>query len=322
MANRRLASLSSRTVIYAAIAGNLIVAATKFSAAGFTGSSAMLSEAVHSVVDTGNSLLLLYGLHRAKAPPDEAHPLGSGREIYFWSFVVALMVFALGAGVALYEGIVHIMDPQPIQNALVIYAVLACSVLFDGTTWWIALRNFKGRTPYSGIFRAIRKSKDPASFLILFEDSAALIGLVIAFAGTFLSIWLDCPVLDGVASILIGLVLATTAMLLAQETKALLIGEGADPAIVKAILEIADEMDGVAHANGILTVHLAPRQIVVALSVELKDELRTPEIEAKIAELERRVQQLHPDVIAVFIKPQSAAGYRDTIARRYARVAV
>lgn len=321
MAPRRVASLSSRKVIYAAIVGNLLVAATKFAASALTGSSAMLSEAVHSVVDTGNSLLLLYGLHRAKEPPDHDHPLGYGREIYFWSFVVALMVFALGAGVALYEGITHVLNPEPIRNATVNYAVLGLSVLFDGTTWWIALRNFKGRTHYSNLFRAVRKSKDPASFMVLFEDSAALIGLIIAFAGTYFSVQLDLPVLDGAASILIGLVLAATAMLLARETKGLLIGEGADQRIVDSIMLIANEMEGVAHANGIMTVHLAPQQIVVALSLELADELRTPDIETKIVELERRVRHLHPAVIALFVKPQSSIGYRDTIARRYGKTA-
>jgi cation diffusion facilitator family transporter len=321
MAARRLAALSSRKVIYAAIVGNLLVAATKVGASVLTGSSAMLSEAVHSLVDTGNSLLLLYGLHRAKEPPDRDHPLGYGREIYFWSFVVALMVFALGAGVALYEGIMHVLNPEPIRDATVSYAVLGLSVLFDGTTWWIALRNFKGRTHYSNLFRAVRKSKDPASFMVLFEDSAALIGLVIAFAGTYFSVRLDLPVLDGVASILIGLVLAATAMLLARETKGLLIGEGADQSIVDSIMRIANEMEGVAHANGIITVHLAPQQIVVALSVELADELRTPDIEARIVELERRVRHQHPAVIALFVKPQSSIGYRDTVARRSGKAA-
>ena len=317
---RRIAPLSSRKVIYAAIVGNLLVAATKFGAAAWTGSSAMLSEAVHSLVDTGNSVLMLYGLYRAKEPPDHEHPFGHGREIYFWSFIVALMVFALGAGVALYEGVAHILDPKPIQNVEVNYAVLTLSVLFDGTTWWLALRNFKGRMHYSNLFRAIRRSKDPASFLVLLEDSAALIGLIIAFAGTYFSVRFDFPVLDGVASILIGLVLAMTAALLARETKGLLIGEGADQPIVDSIMRIANEMEGVAHANGIITVHLGPRQIVVALSVELADELTTPEIEAKIVELERRVRHLHPAVVALFIKPQSAGGYKDTLARRYGRL--
>jgi cation diffusion facilitator family transporter len=282
-----------------------------------TGSSAMLSEAVHSLVDTGNSLLLLHGMRRAKVPADHDHPLGYGREIYFWSFVVALMVFALGAGAAFYEGVSHVLNPEPIQNAAISYAVLGLSALFDGTTWWLALRNFKGRTSYANLFRAVRRSKDPSSFMVLFEDSAALIGLSIAFAGTVLSIWLGVSALDGVASILIGLVLAATAMLLARETKGLLIGESADPAIVESIMEIANAMEGVAHANGIITVHLGPEQVVAALSVELADELTTPDIEAKIVELERRVRRAHPVVIALFVKPQSSAGYKDTIIRRF-----
>jgi cation diffusion facilitator family transporter len=317
MPPRRIASLSSRKVIYAAIVGNLLVAATKFVAAAWTGSSAMLSEAVHSVVDTGNSLLLLYGLHRAKQPPDRDHPLGYGREIYFWCFVVAVLVFALGAGVSLYEGITHIMNPEPIENAVVNYAVLGLSVLFDGTTWWIALRNFKGQKSYGELFSAIRNSKDPPSFMVLFEDSASLTGLAIAFVGTFLSVQLDLPILDGVASIVIGLVLAATAALLARETKGLLIREAADKPIVDSIIHIAEEMEGIAHANGIITVHLGPEQIVVALSLEFADELRTPEIEGKVTELERRVRHLHPAVIALFVKPQSSSAYKDTLARRF-----
>ena len=317
MAPRRVATLSSRKVLYAAIAGNLLVAATKFGASAMTGSSAMLSEAVHSLVDTGNSLLLLHGMRRAKVPADHDHPLGYGREIYFWSFVVALMVFALGAGAAFYEGVSHVLNPEPIQNAAISYAVLGLSALFDGTTWWLALRNFKGRTRYANLFRAVRRSKDPSSFMVLFEDSAALIGLSIAFAGTVLSIWLGVPAIDGVASILIGLVLAATAILLARETKGLLIGESADPAIVESIMAIANAMEGVAHANGIITVHLGPEQVVAALSVELAGELTTPDIEAKIAELERRVRRAHPAVIALFIKPQSSAGYKDTMIRRF-----
>lgn len=317
MAPRQIASFSSRQVICAAIVGNLLVAATKFAAAAWTGSSAMLSEAVHSLVDTGTSLLLLYGVHRAKHPPDHDHPLGYGREIYFWSFVVAVMVFALGAGVSLYEGVIHMSRPEPIQNAAVNYAVLGLSALFDGTTWWIALRTFKGRMRYSALFKAIKESKDPPNFMVLFEDSAALIGLIIAFAGTYLSVRLDLPILDGVASILIGFVLAATAALLARETKGLLIGEAADKLIVDSIMRIANDMEGVAHANGIITVHFAPQQIVVALSLEFADELRTPDIEMKVTELERNLRQLHPSVIALFVKPQSASGYNDSVARRY-----
>jgi len=317
MATRRIASLSSRKVIYAAIAGNLLVAATKFGAAAWTGSSAMLSEGVHSVVDTGNSLLLLYGLNRAKRSPDHDHPLGYGREIYFWSFVVAVLVFALGAGVSFYEGVARVLNPEPIRNPVVNYAVLGLSALFDGSTWWIALRNFKGRMKFSSLIGAIHNSKDPPSFMVLFEDSAALIGLIVAFAGTYLSVKFYSPIVDGFASILIGVVLAATAALLAWETKGLLIGEAADQPIIDSIMRVADEMDGVAHANGIITVHLAPEQILVALSLEFADELKTPDIELKIAELERRVRYLHPMVIALFVKPQSSGGFKHAVGRRY-----
>ena len=310
---------SARNVIYAAIVGNMLVAMTKLAAALWTGSSVMLSEAVHSIVDTGNELLLLYGLRRAAVPPDHDHPLGHGREIYFWSFVVALLVFALGSVVSLIEGASHILHPHAIEHPTVSYVVIGISALFDGTTWWIALRNFKGKKAYSDVFGAVRESKDPPSFMVLFEDSAALIGLGVAFVGTFLSVKLKLPVLDGVASLVVGLVLAVTATLLARETKGLLIGERADLAIVESITQIAEEMDGVAHANGIITVHLAPEQVVVALSLEFDDTLRTPEIEAKVRELERRVRAAHHTVIAVFIKPQSVAGYEETIEQRAGR---
>jgi cation diffusion facilitator family transporter len=318
MVSAKLVSrMSSRRVIYAAIVGNVLIAVTKFVAAALTGSSAMLSEGVHSIVDTGNGFLLLYGLHRAAARPDREHPLGYGREIYFWSFVVAVLLFAFGAGVSLYEGIIHVLNPEPVQHVTVNYIVLAFSALFDGTTWWLALRNFKGTMRYSDLFAAVRKSKDPPSFMVLFEDSAALIGLLIAFAGIFLSVTLNLPVLDGVGSILIGLVLAATASLLAQETKSLLIGERADQGIVDSITRLAEQIHGVAHANGIMTVHLAPQQIVIALSLEFSDELRTPEIEARVTELEQRVRQLYPEVVALFVKPQSVAGFKETIGRRF-----
>ena len=310
------ARYSSRTVIYAAIAGNLLVALTKFGAAAWTGSSAMLSEGIHSVVDTGNEVLLLYGLRRSTIRPDREHPLGYGREIYFWSFVVALLVFAVGAGFAFYEGIAHVVHPMPIRNPMANYVVLALSALFEGSTWWIALRNFKGEKPYGDLFGAMVDSKDPPSFMVLFEDSAALIGLLVAFVGTYLSVNLNLPVLDGVASILIGFVLAVTATLLARETKGLLIGESANQSIVDAITQLAEEIDGIAHANGILTVHLAPRQIVVALSLEFADELRTPEIEAKVSELEHRICGSHLEVVALFVKPQSPSGFKETIADR------
>jgi len=317
MAPRQIAPLSSQKIIYAAIAGNLLVATTKIFAAIWTGSSAMTSEAVHSVVDSGNSMLLLYGLHRAARRPDHEHPLGYGREIYFWSFVVAVLVFSLGAGVSIYEGVANVLDPQPVQNEMVVYAVIGASALFDGATWWISLRSFRGETRYRDLFKAVRNSKDPPSFMVLFEDSASLIGLFIALIATYFSVRLDLPILDGAGSILIALVLATTAVLIARETKGLLIGEAADPLIVDSIVRLANGMDGIAHANGVITIHLAPRQIVVALSLEFADELKTPEIELKVIELERRLRDLHPEVATLFVKPQSSIGFEVASLRRF-----
>ena len=314
-----ISRLSSRRVIYAAILGDLLIGLTKLTAASWTGSSSLLSEGVHSIVDTGNGFLLLYGLHRAAARPDIEHPLGYGREIYFWSFVVAVLLFAFGAGVSLYQGILHVLNPEPIQHIAASYVVLGISALFDGTTWWLALRNFRGKRRYSQIVDAIRESKDPPSFMVLFEDSAALAGILVAFTGIFLSVRLDLPVLDGTGSIAIGLILGVTAWLLAKETKSLLIGERADPSIVDSILHVAAQIDGVNHANGVLTVHLAPQEILVALSLEFADELRTPEIEAKVIELERCVRLSHPEVVAVFVKPQSPEGFRESAARRFGK---
>ena len=317
MAKRQLLLLNSQGVIYAGTLGNLLVAATKFAAAFFTGSSVMMSEAIHSLVDTGNSLLLLYGIHRAKQTPDQTHPLGYSREIYFWSFVVAVLVFALGAGISLYEGIAHILNPEPIQNALVNYIVLVISALFDGATWWLALRNFKGAARYGGLFNKFKKSKDPTQFMMLFEDTAAVIGLIIAFAGTYFSVALKLPVIDGVASILIAIVLAATAALLARETKGLLMGEPADQTIVDSILNLASKMEGVIHANGVLTTQIGPQQIIVVLSLEFADELKTPDIEQKVVELERQVRALHPAVTALFIKPQTLLEFQKVRSTRF-----
>jgi cation diffusion facilitator family transporter len=296
---------STRTV-YAALIGNLLIAVTKFVAATLTGSSAMLSEGVHSLVDTGNELLLLYGLKRAARPPDHSHPLGHGRELYFWSFIVALLVFALGAGVSFYEGVSHILNPHPIEEVSTIYVVLGLSFVFEGITWGIALKQFRAEKGRLGYVAAVRRSKDPTTFTVLFEDSAALLGLAIAFAGIFAAERLGWPELDGVASLGIGAVLAATAIFLARESKGLLIGEPALPKVQEAILETVRRDPAVQHANGVLTVHLGPDQVVAAVSAEFEDELTAPEIEACIERLEDAVKREHPQVVTLFIKPQSA----------------
>jgi len=295
----------SRFVVYVALAGNLGIAIAKFTAAAISGSSAMLSEGVHSLVDTVNELLLLHGLRRAARKPTPTHPFGYGRELYFWSFIVALLVFAMGAGVSLYEGIQHLRDPRPTQHHGLAYAVLAISFAFEGTSWWVALREFRRRKGALGYFEAFRQSKDPSTFTVLLEDSAALLGLLIAFAGLLAAQWLDMPQLDGVASIGIAAVLAVTAFLLARETKGLLIGEPAHPRVAESLLSIAAADADVRAANGVLTMQMGPNQVVAALSAEFEDSRTTPQIEACIGRIEQAARQTHPELVALFVKPQT-----------------
>ncbi len=290
---------ASKTAIYAALLGNLLVAVTKFIAAALSGSSSMLSEGVHSLVDTVNELLLLYGMRRSIRTPDPAHPLGYGRELYFW------------------EGVAHVRAPSPVADVAIVYIVLALSFLFEGASWRVSQRAFRAAKGDLGYWEAVRMSKDPPSFIVLFEDSAALIGIVIAAAGTYAADSLQMPVFDGVASILIGAVLAATSVALARESKGLLIGERADPQIAVSIEALARAEPGVAAANGVITVQLAPDQIVVALSLEFEDELRTPQIEEAVARLEQRMRTHHPQIVALFVKPQTPGGYERIRRSRY-----
>lgn len=295
----------SKVVIYAALAGNLAIALTKFAAAFFTGSSAMLSEGVHSLVDTGNGGLLLYGMHRAARPADNTHPLGYARELYFWSFIVALLVFALGAGVSFYEGIVHIMAPEPVANVKVNYVVLGLSFLFEGSSWLVALKEFRREKGKQGWLQAVQSSKDPSVYTVLFEDSAALLGLIVAFAGILAAELLEMPELDGAASIGIALILGATAIFLARESKGLLIGEPASLDVQRKVLAIAQQDPAVQQANGVLTVHMGPQEIVAGLSIEFEDHLTAPEIEACVQRIETRLKEEMPEITRLFVKPQT-----------------
>jgi cation diffusion facilitator family transporter len=308
---------STKTVVYAALAGNLLVAATKAGAAAWTGSSAMLSEAIHSFVDTGNEVLLLYGMRQADRHADPEHPLGYGRELYFWSFVVALLIFALGAGVSIYQGIAHLGATEPIRDPLVNYVVLGLAFLFEGGSWLVSVRQFRSAKGELGYYEAFRKSKDPPSFMVLFEDSAALIGIVIAAIGTFASTQLGMPRADGIASIAIGLVLALTSMLLARESKSLLIGERANRTLSDSILRIAGAEPSVARANGVLTAQLGPDQILAALSLEFADDLRATDIENAVVDIEHKVRAAHPEVLSLFVKPQTARTFKENVQARY-----
>jgi len=309
-----MASHSSKKVIFAALAGNLLIAVTKFGAAGYTGSSAMLSEAIHSVVDTGNQGLLLLGIKRSQRPPDDQHPFGYGMEIYFWSFVVAIIIFGVGAGVSIYEGIHKLEAPQPIQNAIVNYVVLGLAVVFEGVAWSIAYKEFRQRKGKRSMLAAIRQSKDPTVFTVLFEDTAAMLGLLVAFTGIYFADNLGIPQLDGVASIIIGLILALTAALLAYETKGLLIGESANRDTVRGISKLLDDDPRITKVNEVLTMHFGPDDILVNVSIDFADRLSSSDVEAAITYFETEIKKAYPQVARIFIEAQSWLSHQRAIA--------
>jgi cation diffusion facilitator family transporter len=307
--------LAAKTSVYAALASNLAIAIVKFAAAAVTGSSAMLSEGVHSLVDTTNELLVLYGIKRAARPPDTNHPLGHGRELYFWSFIVAVQVLVVGAAVAGYQGVIHLLYPEPVRNPLVNYVVLGASFVFEGVSWWFGLKAFRATKGLQTYLEAFRSSKDPTTFLVVFEDTAALLGLLIAAAGIAAAQAFDAPRLDGVASIGIALVLLVSSLLLVRETKGLLIGETAHARTREDILRVAANDAGVRRANGVLALQLGPNQIVAALSVEFHEALSTKEIEQAVNRIETAVCRASPDVVILFVKPQTEATWRSRAER-------
>ena len=300
---------ASKKAVFAALAGNLLIAFTKFAAAAYTGSSAMLSEAIHSLVDTGNQGLLLHGMRRSRRPADQRHPFGYGMELYFWAFIVAILIFAVGAGVSLYEGIIKLLDPHPVTSPVVNYAVLAVAMAFEFGAWWIAFGEFRRSKGPMGYFAAVRESKDPALFTVLFEDTAAMLGLVVAFVTLALGQATGVVEFDAVGSILIGVILAVTAVLLAYESKGLLIGESASARVTDGLRDLAAAQPGVAKVNELLTMHLAPRQVLVNLSVDFENHLSSAEVEAVVTELETRMREAFPEVTRVFIEAQSRVAH-------------
>jgi len=300
-----MASSSSKKVIYAALAGNGLIAISKFWAAAYTGSAAMFSEAIHSVVDTGNQCLLLYGLKRAKRPADKTHPFGYGMEVYFWSFVVAILIFGLGAGISINEGIAKVKNPHPVNDPFVNYIVIGFSVVFEAAAFSFAFKEFYKSKGSQNWIKAVRASKDPAIFTVLFEDFAALIGLIVAGIAIYLGDVLNMPILDGIASIVIGLILAVTASCLAFECKGLLMGESASEAVLTGIKDIIKEESQVLHINEILTMHLGPRDILLNLSLDFKDELSSGNVEETISKLELGIKNKFPEIKRVFIEAQN-----------------
>lgn len=301
-----LGRLRENIFLYGALFANVGIAIAKFVAAAISGSSS-LTEGVHSLVDSGNQILLLYGQARAKRPADATHPFGYGRELYFWAFVVAILIFAVGAGVSIYEGWLHIADPEPLRDPMINYVVLAVAMLLEGTSWAIAVREFNGKRGARSWWQSIRRSKDPAGFIVLFEDSAALIGLGIAGVGVWASHHYADPRIDGVASIAIGLVLAGVAVLLAREAKGLLIGESADPAIISAVWTILDKRPQISAVNHVRTIHTAPDAVFVAISADFVDHLPMGEAEGLIEDIERELKARVPELTSIYIRPEKQA---------------
>ncbi|WP_126454680.1 cation diffusion facilitator family transporter [Sulfuriflexus mobilis] len=298
-------SHSNKRVIFAALIGNLLIAITKFIAAAFTGSSAMLSEGIHSTVDSGNQMLMLYGLKRARLPADKHYPFGHGKEVYFWSFIVAILIFAVGAGISIYEGILHILHPAQMEQVWINYAVLGLAILFEGVAWFIAMRAFNQSRGQRSTLDAVRDSKDPTLFVILFEDSAAILGLIVALLGIMLSQVTGLPWLDGLASVIIGLILGGTAIWLAYETKSLLIGESAKPEVIKGIRQLLSQHEEIEHINEVLTLHMGPEYILVTLSVDFNNAIKMGQLEALIKTITSQIKQDWPRVKRVFIEAEN-----------------
>jgi cation diffusion facilitator family transporter len=296
---------SSKKVIYAAIAANTAIAATKFIAAALSGSSAMFTEGIHSVVDSGNGLLLLLGVRRSHRPPDEQHPFGYGQELYFYVLVVAVLVFALGGGFSILEGIVHVLHGSEPGGLAINYAVLGLSALFEGVSWAYALKEFWKKKGDRGVWEEIRASKDPMSFAILFEDSAALAGVGIAFVGITLAHVFQMPVFDGAASVTIGVLLCAVSVVLIIETKSLLIGEGVDPRVVDDIRRVVSQERAVEACLRVATMHLSPEEVLLALDLKFRPDLPTEEIEAAIDRLEQAIQAEQEQVTYIFIEAES-----------------
>jgi cation diffusion facilitator family transporter len=301
-----MAGAGSTRVIVTALAANVGIAVAKFAAAALTGSSAMVTEGVHSLVDSTNHVLLLYGSKRALKQADAIHPLGYGRELYFWSFVVAILVFALGAGVSLYEGVLHMLHPEPATDVLVAFAVLGVAAALEGWSTWEALREFNVARGTKSIFRALRDTKDAPTLIVLLENAGAMAGLAVAALGIALAHWTGSPLWDGAASVVIGLILAAIAAMLIIEAKGLLIGESADPELIEAIRACAAGHAGVVQVLEVLTVHQSPQMVVSVISADFDDAITAREVEQTVRDIEAAVAQQFPIVTRVYVRPIGA----------------
>lgn len=294
---------STKTAIYTALGANLVIATTKFIAAGVTGSSAMVSEGIHSLVDTLNEVLLLLGMKRSQRPPDDRRPFGYGRELYFWSFIVSVLIFAVGGGLSFYEGITHLQHPNAIENPMWNYIVLGVAIVLDGTSLVTALRAFNEQRGKQPFWSAVKASKNPATFVVLFEDASDVLGLIIAFLGVFLGHLLNNPYLDGIASILIGFLLTAVSILLTRESRSLLMGEAADQTIVQNIIATTEANPGVIKSIHVYTFQMGPEEIVLIQRIAFRFALNSKETVRAMAQVKQAIREAEPSIRQVFIEP-------------------
>ncbi|MFN6538859.1 MAG: cation diffusion facilitator family transporter [Nostoc sp. EkiNYC01] len=305
-----MATDSSKKTIFAAMGSNLAIAITKFIAASITGSSAMISEGIHSVVDTGDQLLLLLGISRSQKPANDSHPFGYGQELYFWTFIVAILIFAIGGGMSIYEGITHLINPSPLEDPKWNYIVLGVAILLEGYSWTVALKEFLPTKGKQNFWQAIKNSKDPTVITILFEDTAAILGLFVALIGIFLGHLFNNVYFDGIASIIIGIILAVVAMVLARESKGLLVGESADPQTIANIRYLSKTEPGVKEVIRVLTMQLAPKEVLLNLEIQFSHNLTGEEIALTVESLEANIRQKHPEIKQIFIEAKSLTSSR------------
>jgi cation diffusion facilitator family transporter len=296
---------SSKLPIYSALIANFLIAVTKFIAAAISGSSAMISEGIHSLVDTSNEVLLLYGIKRSQMPPSEKRPFGYGKELYFWAFIVSILIFGLGGGISFYEGVTHIQHPEELRDPFWNYIVLSFAIVFDGFSLFTALREFNRQRAGIPFWQAVRQSRDPSTFVVLFEDAADVLGLLVAFLGVFISHYYQNPVYDGIASIIIGMILTSISIILARESRSLLMGETADPNLLVSTINVIRKDEAVTDVELPLSMYMAPEEILMLIRVTFKERLTTDKIYQAIERIKSNVQIKYPAVKQIFIEPQN-----------------
>ena len=302
----------AKTAVVAAILGNLAIATTKFFAAAFSGSSAMLSEAIHSLVDTGNGGLILLGLRNSRKPPDKEHPFGHGRELYFWTLMVGVLIFGVGGGMSVYEGLTHLSHPKLIEDAKWSYIVLGLSAVFESISWYFGWKAFSKERRGRGVIEVIHSTKDPTSFSVLLEDSAALLGLVIAALGIFLSQSFKQPYFDGAASIVIGLLLCGIATVMVYESRGLLIGEGVDHKTLQELRAIVTGDNDVAHVQHLHTIYQGPRTVLLVIELRFHDSISAVDIRKAVRRLENKIQERYPEIKYVFFGAEAITSKRES----------